>query len=186
MLEMVIHPDELLREQSHQVEDIDEKTVQLVKQMLSTLEDQRGLGLAAVQVGHLHRLFITNIAGDKPRVFINPSIIETAMELSDYNEGCLSIPGLYRDVRRPAAVKIQAWNERGRPYNLDAEGLLGRVVQHELDHLNGVLFFDHLDEEERSGALSEYEKLRSGGAKEGGSGGSSRRVRRRRLSSRTR
>lgn len=156
MLELVLHPDPLLRENSAKVQEIDEEIVRLSEAMIETVHRERGIGLAAVQVGHLHRLFVTSVERDRPRVFINPMIIETALELSDYNEGCLSFPGLYRDVRRPAAVKIQAWNERGRPFTIDAEGVLGRVVQHELDHLNGVVFLDHLSESDRQEALIEY------------------------------
>ncbi|MEJ5188891.1 MAG: peptide deformylase, partial [Breznakiellaceae bacterium] len=93
-----------------------------------------------------------------PRVFINPSIIQTSPELTEYEEGCLSIPGLYGEVKRPEAVRIQAWNERGRPFTLDAEGLLARVIQHEYDHLEGVLFIDRLSEPKRKKLLALYDK----------------------------
>ena len=129
----------------------------LANAMVEKMHEANGIGLAGVQVGHLKRLFVTGVEGDTPRVFINPSIIETSMELSDYEEGCLSIPAIYAEVNRPAAVKVQAWNERGRPFTVDAEGLLARVVQHELDHLNGVLFIDYLDEQLRDRVMGTYD-----------------------------
>jgi peptide deformylase len=91
-------------------------------------------------------------------VFINPTIIGTSPEISQYEEGCLSIPGLYADVTRPEKVTVQAWNERGRPFTLDAEGLLARVIQHEYDHLEGVLFIDRLSEPKRNRLLTLYDK----------------------------
>jgi peptide deformylase len=156
-LELVIHPDALLRDHSEKITDIDGEVKELALAMVDKMHEAHGIGLAGVQVGRLKRLFVTHVEGDKPRVFINPSIIETSMETSDYEEGCLSIPAIYADVTRPAAVKVQAWNERGRPFNLDAEGLLARVVQHELDHLNGVLFIDYLNERVRDRVMKKYD-----------------------------
>lgn len=156
-LQLVLHPDHLLRDTSEKIHDIDDEVVALANAMVEKMHEANGIGLAGVQVGHLKRLFVTGVEGDKPRVFINPSIIETSMELSDYEEGCLSIPAIYAEVNRPAAVKVQAWNERGRPFTVDAEGLLARVVQHELDHLNGVLFIDYLDEQLRDRVMSTYD-----------------------------
>jgi peptide deformylase len=107
-------------------------------------------------VGSLLRLFVTHVPDDKPRVFINPDIIETSLEEWKYEEGCLSIPGLNADVVRPAGVTVQAWNEKGRPFRVDADGLVGRVIQHEQDHLNGVLFIDKLSGRKRSRLLKGY------------------------------
>ncbi|MFQ3547068.1 MAG: peptide deformylase, partial [Termitinemataceae bacterium] len=117
-----------------------------------------GIGLAGPQVGLLQRIFIVHIEGETPRVFINPTIIGTSPEQSQYEEGCLSIPGMYADVNRPEKITIQAWNERGRPFTLDAEGLLARVIQHEYDHLEGVLFIDRLSELKRKRLIALYEK----------------------------
>ena len=156
-LKLVIHPDELLRETSSKVTDINEEIVSLADAMVEKMHAARGIGLAGVQVGYLHRMFVTHVEGDKPRVFINPSILETSVEMDDYDEGCLSIPAIYADVRRPEAVRVQAWNERGRPFTLDADGLLARVVQHENDHLNGVLFIDYLTDEVRENVMSGYD-----------------------------
>jgi peptide deformylase len=156
-LQLVIHPDEFLREKSTKVADINAEIVRLADAMVEKMHQARGIGLAGVQVGHLHRMFVTHVEGDKPRVFINPSIIETSVEMVDYDEGCLSIPAIYADVTRPEAIRVQAWNERGRPFNLDADGLLARVIQHEYDHLNGVLFIDHLDDTVRDAVMAEYD-----------------------------
>jgi peptide deformylase len=156
-LQLVLHPDALLRETSRKILDINDEIVRLSDAMIENLRVFRGIGLAGVQVARLERIFVTNIERDKPRVFINPTIIETSVELADYEEGCLSIPAIYAEVTRPEAVRVQAWNERGRPFKLDADGLLARVIQHELDHLNGVMFIDHLSEPVRERVMAEYD-----------------------------
>jgi peptide deformylase len=97
---------------------------------------------------------------DVPRVFINPSIIETSEELVKYEEGCLSIPGLYADVIRPKTVRIQAWNEKGRPFTLTADGILARVILHEYDHLEGTLFIDRISEVKRNRILAKLAKAK--------------------------
>ncbi len=94
-------------------------------------------------------------------MFINPDILETSLEEETLEEGCLSVPGVYTEIVRPASVRVQAWNEKGRPFTLSADGMLARVIQHELDHLNGVLFVDRLDAKKRKRLLASYdEKLR--------------------------
>lgn len=137
---------------------MDGDVLAFAKDLIDSMHLGKGVGLAAPQVGVLDRVFVVHIDGDVPRVFINPSIIETSSELSEYEEGCLSIPGMYAQVIRPAYVKVQAWNERGRPFNLTAEGFLARVIQHEYDHLEGVLFIDKLSEPKRNRIITLYEK----------------------------
>jgi len=137
---------------------VDGDVLAFAKDLIDSMHLGKGVGLAAPQVGVLDRVFVVHIDGDVPRVFINPSIIETSSELSEYEEGCLSIPGMYAQVIRPAYVKVQAWNERGRPFNLTAEGFLARVIQHEYDHLEGVLFIDKLSEPKRNRIITLYEK----------------------------
>ena len=144
MLNIVTLGDERLNRHSILVPEFDGEIQNLSEQMFETMYANKGIGLAAVQVGKLIRLFITHVPNDSPRVFINPEIVETSVEQGTYEEGCLSIPEVNADVIRPAQVKIQAWNLKGRPFSLDAEELLARVIQHEIDHLNGVLFIDHL------------------------------------------
>jgi peptide deformylase len=85
------------------------------------------------------------------------------MEEGVYEEGCLSIPGIYADVKRPSSIQVQAWNERGRPFSLDVRGLLARVILHEYDHLNGVLFLDHLKEKTREKLMKKYERVKTPG-----------------------
>ncbi len=157
MLEIVTMGREVLTRTAEPVKDMDEKIRTLAQEMLETMRIGKGIGLAAPQVDLGIRLFVTEV-DDRPRVFINPEILLTSQELADLEEGCLSIPGIYAKLKRPAAVRIQAWNERGRPFNLDAEGLEARVILHELDHLNGVLFVDRLSEPVRKRALAQYER----------------------------
>ncbi|HUX13921.1 MAG TPA: peptide deformylase [Spirochaetia bacterium] len=159
MLSIYTLPDEMLRRSSEAIPDIDGEIEGLAEQMIEAMHAGNGIGLAGVQVGVTRRIFVVHVSRDKPRVFINPTIIETSVEESDYEEGCLSIPKVYADVRRPSAVRIQAWNERGRPFNLDADGTLARVILHEYDHLNGVLFIDHLSERKKEKLLREYDRM---------------------------
>ena len=156
-MEILTLGNELLRRKCLPAEDI-EALAPVAKEMVETMRDGKGIGLAGPQVGLLKRIFVVQVDGDVPRVFVNPTIIGTSPELSQYEEGCLSIPGMYADVTRPAMVTIQAWNERGRPFTLDAEGLLARVIQHEYDHLDGTLFIDRLSEPKRNRIVMLYEK----------------------------
>lgn len=158
MLDIVTLGDEVLREQVDEIQDVNGEIAELAQNMLSTMYTGDGVGLAAPQVGLLKSLFVCHVNGDQPRVFINPQIIGTSQELLPYEEGCLSIPGVYGDVIRPASITVQAINERGKPFKVDAEGMLARVIQHEMDHLKGVLFIDHLDEKQRERLLKTYQK----------------------------
>jgi len=125
--------------------------------MLEAMDHGKGVGLAGVQVSRLLRLFVTRVPNDMPRVFINPDILETSIEVEPFEEGCLSIPGIYTDVIRPSSVRVQAWNQKGRPFTLNADGYLARVIQHEFDHLNGVVFLDRVDPKKKQRLLVEYE-----------------------------
>ena len=156
MLEVVLLGDPRLHQESALIDQVDAQIVDLANQMFEAMYEAKGIGLAGVQVGHLLRLFVTHVPRDRKRVFINPEIIETSVEEEEAEEGCLSIPGVDADVRRPSRVAVQARNLKGRYFRLNADDLLGRVVQHELDHLNGVLFTDRLPEEERLRVLDEY------------------------------
>lgn len=142
--------DDVLRQKAASVADIDDKLSHIIEAMFDVMNASRGVGLAAPQVGISQRFFICHAPDDEPRIFINPEIIATSPELSAYEEGCLSIPGIYADVVRPAKVEVQAWDLRGRPFKLEADGFLARVIQHEYDHLNGVLFLDRLPSKKRT------------------------------------
>jgi peptide deformylase len=158
MASIITLGDPLLRKRSAVVQNFDEDLLKLTREMFGALSEAKGVGLAAVQIGELVRVFITQVPKDTPRVFVNPEILETSIEQAVIEEGCLSIPGVNADVKRPAFVKVQAFNEKGRPFILDADGLLARVVQHELDHLDGVLFIDKIGTKRRERLLEEYEE----------------------------
>ncbi|WP_315077157.1 peptide deformylase [uncultured Clostridium sp.] len=132
--------DSVLRKKCREVEKIDERLVTLIKDMLETMYDADGVGLAAPQVGILKRLFIVDI-GDGPLVFINPEILDTNGNQVD-EEGCLSLPGKTEPVMRPNYVKARGLNEKWEEFEIEAEELLARAILHEYDHLNGTLFID--------------------------------------------
>jgi len=157
MLEIIKWPDLILKKTSVVVPDINGEINTLVEEMIDAMDRGKGVGLAGVQVGRLLRLFVTRVPNDTPKVFINPDILETSIEVEPFEEGCLSIPGIYTDVIRPSSVRVQAWNQKGRPFTMDAEGYLARVIQHEFDHLNGVVFLDRIDQKKRQRLLVEYE-----------------------------
>lgn len=136
--------DKRLKQESLPVTQFDSTLKDLCEAMFVTLKSKNGLGLAAVQIGELVQVFITNLPDDEPRIFINPSIIATSENYVWHEEGCLSIPNYYDHVRRPEAVTIQAFNLKGKPFQLSATRLLARVLQHEMDHLKGILFIDRL------------------------------------------
>ena len=150
--------NECLRQKALPIKKIGPEHQKIAEEMMGALEEGKGVGLAGPQIGLLERIFVVHVEGDEPRVFINPSIIETSQETLKYEEGCLSVPGIYTDVVRPRTVKIQAWNEKGRPFNLEAGGIWARVILHEYDHLEGVLFIDRISEQKKNRILSKYEK----------------------------
>jgi len=150
--------NELLRQKAEKIEKIDAETAELAEKMFEILKAEQGIGLAGPQIGFMKRIFVTNVHDDEPRVYINPSILETSVETSKCEEGCLSIPGVYTQVVRPESIKLQAWNEKGKPFTIEAAGLVARVILHEYDHLEGILFLDRLPEDKREKLLEKYEK----------------------------
>jgi len=150
--------NELLRQKAQPVKNIGPEYLKIAEDLINALHAQNGVGLAGPQVGLMERIFAVHIEGDIPRIFINPSIIETSQEMYKYEEGCLSIPGMYSDVIRPQTVKIQAWNEKGRPFTLEANDIMARVILHEYDHLEGVLFIDRISEQKRNRILAKMQK----------------------------
>jgi peptide deformylase len=157
-MQIITLGSELLRQKAAKIEKIDGETEKTVSLMLEALKKDKGVGLAGPQIGFMKRIFITHIENDAERVFINPSILETSQETAKAEEGCLSVPGIYADVVRSKTIKVQAWNEKGRPFTIETGGLMARVIQHEYDHLEGVLFLDRLPEEERNKLMMKYEK----------------------------
>ncbi|MDR1930132.1 MAG: peptide deformylase [Treponema sp.] len=155
--------DRVLRQKAKPVKDINDELRRTLAEMFETMHKDRGVGLAGPQVGLLQRIFVTHAERDQDRVFINPSIIWTSQEQVKFEEGCLSVPGLWADVVRPEKIKVQAWNERGRAFTLEAAGVLSRVIQHEYDHLEGILFMDRLNETARQKFLAKLEKQKQAG-----------------------
>jgi len=157
MLDIIKWPDQQLKKHSVVVPDINGDIQTLVSEMFDVMDRGKGVGLAGVQVGKLFRLFITRVPNDSPRLFINPDILETSIEMEPFEEGCLSIPGIFTDVIRSSSVRVQAWNLKARPFTLTVDGYLARVIQHEFDHLSGIVFLDRIDQKKRQRLLVEYE-----------------------------
>ena len=141
--------DRVLRQPAKRAAKVDDKIRQTVREMLQTMYSADGIGLAAPQVGIHKQIIVIDIALDKPDepplVLINPKITKMGNDLCNSEEGCLSIPGVYLDVIRPEAIELSYKNEQGKPCKLKATGLLSRAIQHEMDHLNGVMFVDRVD-----------------------------------------
>jgi len=154
---------ELLRQKAGKIGKIDDEIKNTAGSMLEILKRDKGVGLAGPQIGLMKRIFVTHVQGDTERVFINPSILETSHNTCKFEEGCLSVPGIWAQVVRSEKIKIQAWNEKGKPFTLETDGILARVILHEYDHLEGVLFIDHVPENKRNKLISKYEKSQKGG-----------------------
>ncbi len=157
-MEIVKYPADILRQKTSPVTEFTKDLQQFTEEMITTMIAGRGIGLAAPQVGSLLSVFVLQVEEGKPLVFINPEITGTSVETVPYEEGCLSIPGMYEEVIRPEAIQIQAWNAKGRRIKMECDDLLARVFQHEFDHLKGVLFIDHLNAMKRERVLAEYQK----------------------------
>lgn len=150
--------DPVLTSPAAEVVDIDAKVVRLVDEMFDTLYTcGNGIGLAAPQIGVRKKVFVYDL-GDDPVALVNPRIVESRGEWL-YDEGCLSIPGLFVEMVRPAEVLMKGWTLDGNEIEIEADDLLGRLFQHELDHLEGVLMFDRMTPEQRREALAEYRRL---------------------------
>ena len=151
---------ETLRTPANRIVKVDDSIRKLAKDMLITMYSAKGIGLAAPQVGVQKRILVIDLNFEDPEappnVFINPEIISSSANLDTYEEGCLSIPGVYLNVLRPSSIKLSYRDEMGRPKKMNAEGLMARCIQHEIDHLNGVLFVDKVtDQEELKKQLKE-------------------------------
>lgn len=144
-MEIIKLGDAVLRQKALPVAEVNDEIRAMIDEMFKLMIEAEGVGLAAPQVGKSLRLFVLIADDDVRRVFINPQIIETSQELVPYDEGCLSIPKCYESIMRPKQVTVQALNEWGKPFTLQADGLLARIIQHENDHLEGMLFIDRGD-----------------------------------------
>ena len=160
ILNILEFPDPRLRTQAKPVETLDATLWQLIDDMLETMYDAPGIGLAATQVNVHQRVVVMDLSEEKntPLVFINPQIEVLTDELEPYQEGCLSVPGFYENVERPQRVRIKALDRDGQAFELEAEGLLAVCIQHECDHLNGKLFVDYLSTLKRDRIKKKLEK----------------------------
>jgi len=145
---IIIEPDPILRKKCEPLEKVDTDTKKLMDDMLETMYAAPGIGLAAVQIGILKRLVVIDISRDQekkdPIFLINPEIINQSKQTSVYEEGCLSIPGQFAEIERPAECTLKYIDYNGKEKELKADGLLATCIQHEVDHLNGILFIDYL------------------------------------------
>ena len=161
LLDIIRLPDPLLRRSSKPVARVTAETRKLMDDMLETMYEAPGIGLAAVQIGVPERVLVMDLARDEepksPIFMVNPEIIWSSEQKSDYEEGCLSIPEFFEMVTRPSEVKVQYRDRQGEPREMHATGVLATCVQHEIDHLNGVLFIERMDKKTR-GEIDEQVK----------------------------
>jgi len=160
--EIIILPDKRLRLVSEPVKKVTADVRSLVEDMFETMYDAPGIGLAAIQVGTPKRVVTMDLAKKEepknPQVFINPEIVDSSEEKTTHEEGCLSIPEFYGDVERPAQVKVKYLGLDGKQHEVEANGLFATCIQHEIDHLNGVLFIDHLSKLKRDRVIKKFTK----------------------------
>jgi peptide deformylase len=158
-------PDPKLKLVSRPVERVDDALRALMDDMLETMYAAPGIGLAAIQIGEPVRVIVMDLAREgeepAPRHFVNPEIVWASEETAPYEEGCLSVPEIYDEVERPARVRIKYLNYQGEAVEEDCEGLYAVCIQHEMDHLNGVLFIDHLSRLKRDRAVAKVKKAKA-------------------------
>jgi peptide deformylase len=156
-------PDPKLRLISKPLERVDDSVRKLLDDMVETMHEAPGIGLAAIQVAEALRLVVVDLAKKdeppQPQQFINPEIVWSADDRSVYEEGCLSIPEYYEEVERPASVRTRFIDRNGKQQEIVAEGLLATVLQHEIDHLDGVLFIDHISKLKRDRVTKKFAKM---------------------------
>lgn len=160
VLDIVKLGEDILRQKAQPVAEVNDEIRQLAEDMFETMIEADGVGLACPQIGKNLRMFVLIADDDVRRVFINPQIIKTSEEMGDYDEGCLSIPQVYETIKRPVRVTVQALNEEGKPFTLDADGLLARIIQHEYDHLDGIVFIDRGDKDFAEKTSAQFAKRR--------------------------
>ena len=162
-LPIITLPDPKLRLVSAPVEKVDAELLKLADDMLETMYDAPGVGLAAVQVGVLKRLIVLDVSDDdaqpKPMTFINPEILKVGDDMRVHEEGCLSIPDFRVDIERPATITVGYLDREGKPQELAADGLLATALQHEIDHLNGKLIIDFLSRLKRDIVVRKFKKI---------------------------
>jgi peptide deformylase len=163
LLPIIWAPDPILKTKCTPVTDVDDDIRLLLDDMLATMYDAPGVGLAAPQIGVTKRVLVIDVTnGDvhRPYKMVNPEVVWASDELATYEEGCLSLPKHYADVERSAAVTVEYLDEQGERQSVDAEGLFATCVQHEIDHLDGILFVDHLSALKRNMILRKMVKAK--------------------------
>lgn len=181
-------PDPRLKKVSKPVTEVDDGIRRLMDDMVETMHDAHGIGLAAIQIGEEKRIVVMDLSPGEPdedgvshdrydlsalkdepiRYFVNPEIVWTSEEMSNYQEGCLSVPGFYDDVERPAKCKVAYLDYHGEKQELDCDGLLATCIQHEIDHLNGIVFLDHLSRLKRDMIVKKLQKISKENTSSGG------------------
>ena len=160
--EILILPDKRLRLKSDAIKTVDKSLRALIEDMFETMYAAPGIGLAAIQVGVPKRVVTMDLAKKddpkQPQVFINPEVVWSSEETAIYEEGCLSIPEYYEEVERPKAVKVKFLDLDLKPQEIEATGLLATCLQHEIDHINGVLFIDHISKLKRDMVMKKFKK----------------------------
>jgi peptide deformylase len=145
---IIIEPDPILRKKSDSLEKVDDELRSLMDDMLETMYSAPGIGLAAVQIGILKRIIVIDVSKEdqkeEPLFLVNPKITFKSQKISTYEEGCLSLPGYFAEIKRPAECHVEYIGYDGKNKNLKADGILSTCIQHEIDHLNGILFIDYL------------------------------------------
>ncbi len=170
VLPIVIAPDPRLKTKSSPIETIDAEIEKLAADMLETMYDARGIGLAAVQVGQLKRMLVADVTWreeegpGEQHILINPEIVENTPEETVYKEGCLSFPDQFAEVTRPAGVRVRYQNLKGETKEETFTGLLGTCIQHEIDHINGIVFVDHISLAKRDMIIRKLQKMKKQGA----------------------
>jgi peptide deformylase len=157
-------PDPRLKAVAKDVDKVDAGVRALIDDMLETMYDADGIGLAAIQIGVTQRVIVMDLdqkeGKRKPRAFVNPKILWASDETATFEEGCLSVPEIWDEVERPAKIRVEYLDRDGKAQTLEADGLLADCLQHEMDHLNGILFIDHLSRLKRSIALRKLAKAK--------------------------
>ena len=169
LLPILSYPDPRLRTIAKPVEQVDDEIKTLIKDMFETMYAAKGIGLAATQVDRHIQLIVMDLSddGSQPRVFIHPKVTPLVADKNTYEEGCLSVPEFYESVERPTKVPIEAMDEDGNTFNEEAEGMLAVCIQHEMDHLNGVIFVDYLSRLKQTRARDKVKKVIKQRARQG-------------------
>lgn len=141
-------PDAILRKKAKKVPGIDGSMRRLIKDMIETMQQMGGIGLAAPQVGVSLRVIVLQMPGEEPVAIINPAIVKRSGK-REVAEGCLSVPGYQGEIRRSNSVVVKGLNEQGKPVRIKADGLMAQALEHEMDHLNGVLYLEHIESQDK-------------------------------------